>query len=162
MALAQAMHRTVLLADLDFRNPSVHRRFEIDIEYGLIDYLLDDVPVSEVLVNPGIERLVVLPAGRNAVPNSSELLASPKMIQLVEELKSRYPARLIVFDLPPILWSDDTLAFSPYVDATLLVVADGITTHDELKRAGEVLDGDTVIGTVLNRSKEVQPSYYYK
>jgi protein-tyrosine kinase len=162
MALAQEMHRTVLLADLDFRNPGVHRRFECDIKVGLIDYLLDDVPLNELLINPGIEHLVILPAGREAVPNSSELIASPKMISLVDELKSRYPSRIIVFDLPPLLWSDDTLAFSPYVDTTLLVVAEGLTTKEELRRAMEIMDGSNVVGTVLNRSNEVQPSYYYK
>ncbi len=162
MALAQEMHRTVLLVDLDFRNPSVHRRSECDISYGLIDYLLDNVPVSEILINPGIEHLVILPAGREAVPNSSELLASPKMIRLVDELKSRYPSRIIVFDLPPLLWSDDTMAFSPYVDTTLIVVAEGLTTKEELKRAMEIMEGSNVIGTVLNRSSEVQPTYYYK
>lgn len=160
MALAQEVHRTVLLADLDFRNPNVHKRFGCEIDLGLVDYLLDDVPLSEILINPGVERLVLLPAGKRAVPNSSELLSSPKMSLLVEELKARYPSRIIVFDLPPLLWSDDTLAFSPYVDTTLLVVAEGLTTKDELTRAVEVLQGTNVLGTVLNKSLETQSSYY--
>lgn len=162
LALAQEMHRTVLLVDLDFRNPNVHRCFEFDIEYGLIDYLLDDIPVNEILINPGIERLVILPAGKTPVPNSSELLSSPKMIGLVDELKSRYPSRIIVFDLPPILWSDDMLAFSPYVDTTLLVIAEGLTTKEDLRRTMEIMQGNNVIGSVLNRSSEVQPTYYYR
>ena len=157
MALAKEIHRTVLLVDLDFRNPSVHRRFECEIQHGLVDYLIDDVPLNGILINPGIERLVVLPAGSQAVPNSSELLASPKMVKL----KSRYPSRLIVFDLPPLLSSDDALAFSPYVDTTLLVVAEGRTTKEEIKRAIEILGDTSLIGTVLNRSSEVQSSYYY-
>ena len=161
MALAQEVHRTVLLVDLDFRNPSVHKRFEFDVEFGLIDYLLDDVPLNEILVNPGIDRLVLLPAGANAIPNSSELLASPKMVKLVEELKARYPSRIIVFDMPPLLWSDDALAFSPYVDTTLLVVAEGLTTKEELRRVQEIIGRDHLLGTVLNRSTDVQPSYYY-
>jgi capsular exopolysaccharide synthesis family protein len=162
LALAQEMHRTVLLVDLDFRNPNVHRCFEFDIEFGLIDYLLDDVPVSGILINPGIDRLVILPAGKNPVPNSSELLSSPKMISLVDELKSRYPSRIIVFDLPPILWSDDMLAFSPYVDTTLLVIAEGLTTKEDLRRTMEVMQGSNVIGSVLNRTTEVQPTYYVR
>ncbi|MFT4584198.1 MAG: protein-tyrosine kinase [Gammaproteobacteria bacterium] len=162
MALAQEMHRTVLLVDLDFRNPSVHHRFECSIEFGLVDYLLDDVPVNEILINPGVERLVILPAGRAAIPNSSELVASPKMIDLVEELKTRYPSRIIVFDLPPLLWSDDTLAFSPYVDTTLLVISEGITTKEEVRRVMEVMGESNVMGTVLNNATEIQPTYYYK
>lgn len=160
VALAKEMHRTVLLVDLDFNNPSVHERFECQIDKGLIDYLIDDVPVSEILINPGIERLVLLPAGGTSIENSSELIASPKMIKLVDELKSRYPSRIIVFDLPPLLWSDDTLAFSPYVDTTLLVVSEGITSKEELRRAMEYLEGHEVIGTVINRSNETNKGYY--
>jgi len=162
LALAQELHRTVLLVDLDFRNPSVHRSFEINVEKGLIDYLLYGVPLNEILLNPGVERLVILPAGKNPVPNSSELLSSPEMVRLVDELKSRYPSRIIVFDLPPLLWSDDMLAFAPYVDTTLLVVSEGLTTKEELRRVMEIMEGNNVLGTVLNRATEIQPSYYYK
>ena len=130
IALAQEVHRTVLLVDLDFRNPNVHKRFNCNIDYGLVDYLLDDVPLSDILINPGIDRLVILPAGDNPTVNSSELIASPKMVYLVDELKSRCPSRLIVFDLPPILLSDDALAFSPFVDASLVVVSEGLTTNE--------------------------------
>ena len=112
-----------------------------------------------MLFNPGIERLVVLPAGR-PTPNSSELLSSPKMAALVNELKSRYPSRIIVFDLPPMLSTDDALAFSPYVDAALLVVEDGGTTKDELVRAVEMLGDTALLGTVLNKAQQLQPTYY--
>ena len=160
IALARDVDRTVLLVDLDLRNPSVHRRFEQSVKHGLVDYLLDNVPITEILVNPGIEKLVVLPAG-NAVPNSSELLSSPKMVRLVEELKSRYPSRIIVFDLPPLLSADDMLAFSPYVDATLMVVEDGKTTKDELIAAVEMMEGAPLLGTVLNKVAESHLMYSY-
>lgn len=159
VALARELHRTVLLVDLDLRNPSVLRYFEQEARYGLVDYLNGNVPLSDILVNPGIERLVILPAGR-PVTNSSELLASPRMVKLVEELKSRYPSRIIVFDLPPLLSADDTLAFSPYVDTTLLVIEDGKTTLDEVVQSIEMLKGVHVLGSVLNRATETQPAYY--
>lgn len=158
IALAREIHRTVLLVDLDLRQPSVHELFDLNVKYGLTDHLLDDIPVGEILINPGIERLVILPAGRS-VPNSSELVSSPKMQRLVDELKSRYPSRIIVFDLPPLLATDDTLAFSPYVDTTLLVVEDGKTTREELRRAVEMLESVHLLGTVLNKSTEPLPSY---
>ncbi len=59
--------------------------------------------------------------------NSAELLRSPKMVELVQELKSRYPSRIVLFDLPPVLSAADALAFSPYVDAALLVVEEAKT-----------------------------------
>ena len=160
LALAQEVHRTVLLVDLDLRNPNVHKRFNCEINYGLVDYLIDDVPLSDILINPGIDRLVILPAGVKPLAYSSELIASPKMVDLVDELKSRYPSRLIVFDLPPVLSSDDALAFSPFVDTSLVVVAEGLTTNEELKRTLEVMGDGNVLGTVLNKSSEEQQAYY--
>jgi Mrp family chromosome partitioning ATPase len=71
---------------------------------------------------------------------------------LVEELKTRYPSRIVLFDLPPLLTAADTLAFSPYVDAALLVVEEGKTQADEAKRALGLLESTNVIGTVLNKS----------
>ena len=153
ISLARELHRTVLLVDADLRNPSLHRYFELEPTLGLVDYLLDDVPVNELLIHPGIERLVLLPSGR-VMPNSSELITSSKMLNLVDELKSRYPARIIVFDLPPLLATDDTLAFSPFVDATLLVIEDGGASRDEITRAVELLDGVELLGTVLNKADE--------
>jgi Mrp family chromosome partitioning ATPase len=96
---------------------------------------------------------VVLPAGKPMF-NSTEMLRSPKMVRLVNELKSRYPSRIIIFDMPPILSQDDTLGFSPYVDCVLLVVEEGKTKSDELKHAASLLKDINVLGTVFNKSTD--------
>ena len=80
------------------------------------------------------------------------MLGSAKMAELVQELKSRYPSRIVVFDLPPVLTAADALAFSPYVDAALLVVEEGRTPRDDVVRATEMLASTKLLGTVLNKS----------
>ena len=112
-----------------------------------------------MLFNPSIERLVVLP-GLDRYDQSSELLSSPRMQALSEELRRRYPERIVVFDLPPVLAVDDALAFSPYVESMLLVVEDGVTQAQELQDALEILQDANVIGTVLNKSHAATNSYY--
>ena len=87
---------------------------------------------------------MLLPAGR-PVHNSAELLNSPKMVQLVNELKHRYPERIVIFDLPPVLSAADALAFAPYVDAALLVVEEGRTQAEAAQRAVELLECTTVL-----------------
>jgi Mrp family chromosome partitioning ATPase len=82
--------------------------------------------------------------------NSAELLASANMLQLVWELKTRYPNRLIIYDLPPVLTVSDTISFLPAIEATLLVVRDGATRTAELGRALHLLSNHSLIGTVLN------------
>ncbi len=152
VSLAMDTTQTVLLVDSDLQDPTVHHVFGFKNCLGLADYLLDDQPVEDLLIHPGIGRFVLLPGGR-ALSNSTEILTSPKMLALVEELKHRYPSRVVVFDLPPLLHTADVLAFSPYTDALLMVVEEGKTTGDELQRALALIKGSRpVLGTVLNKA----------
>jgi Mrp family chromosome partitioning ATPase len=132
--------------------------FGIEAKTGLGDYLLNDVPLNEMLINPDLDRLVILPAGKEML-NSTEMLRSPKMIRLVNELKTRYPSRIIIFDLPPLLIQADTLGFSPYVDCVLLVVDEGHTKTEELKHAATLLKDINVLGTVLNKASDNKIKY---
>ncbi|MGD8639607.1 MAG: AAA family ATPase [Gammaproteobacteria bacterium] len=158
LSLAVEGNHTVLLADFDLRYPSVASKFDYEPEYDLSHYLFEGVPLSDVLFNPSIERLVVLPGGRR-IPNSSETLVSAEVSQLVQDIKSRYASRIIIFDLPPLLATDDVLAFSPLLDAALLVVEDGKTRQEELSRSLEMLQSVEVAGVVLNKTNEKLDSY---
>lgn len=160
ISLAMEVTHTVLLVDLDLRKPSVHEYFGYKPEVGLCDYLLRDVPIYQMLFSPSIDRLVVLP-GREDIPNSSEMLRSPKMVALVNELKHRYPDRLVVFDLPPILAADDALAFAPYTDCMLMVAEAGGTSREDLQKSLDVLKSVPVIGTVLNKAHAPRGGYGY-
>ena len=160
ISLARDVNQTVLLVDLDLRHPSIARYFVEDALPGLSDYLTDDRPIGELLISPGIERLVILP-GNHSFTHSSEMLSSPKMIQLVDELKGRYSDRLILFDMPPVLASDDMIAFSPYLDAIMLVVEEGRTTKGDILRAYELLNEEKIIGTVLNKSDQASSGAGY-
>jgi len=152
VSLAREVDNTVLLIDANLRSPKLDKYFDFHAEYGLSDYLLHDKPLGEMLVNPeGVSRFVMLPAGR-AIANSSEMLSSPKMQRLVDEVKYRYPSRIVIFDLPPLLDSSDALAFIPNADATLIVIEEGKTQERELKQTFELLQGNEVIGTVLNKA----------
>jgi capsular exopolysaccharide synthesis family protein len=155
IGLANEVTHTVLLVDADLRAPAVHRHFGLEPQPGLSEYLTENVPLTDLLINPaGIARFVVLPGGR-PLANSAEMLNSPRMTRLVEELESRYRSRIILFDLPPVLESADTLSFSPQVDAALLVVEEGKTTVDDAQRAIELLRKTRLIGTVLNKARKL-------
>jgi protein-tyrosine kinase len=151
ISIARDFSYTVLLVELDLVNPSFHQVLGFKQQQGIVDHLLHDVPIPEILLNPGIERLVVIPAG-SAVTNSSELLSSPKMIRLVDELKRRYEHRIVLFDLPPVLTTDDAMAFSPFVDCALLVVEEGETRFSDVRRALDYLRLTKILGVALNRS----------
>lgn len=153
IALAMEVNQTVLVVDADLRNPSLGWFFGLDAEKGLLDYLSNDTPLATILINPGFQRLVILP-GKGYTTHSSELLSSPKMVALVNELKVKYDSRIILFDMPPLLASDDTMLFMPNFDAALLVVEDGKTTAEEVSRSMQILEETELMGIVLNKSQE--------
>lgn len=152
ISLSREVNHTVMLVDLDLRQPSLHEMFDITVDKGLVDYLNNEATLEEVLLNPGFQRLVLLP-GRALGKYSSEILSSPQMKSLVRDISQRYTDRIIIFDLPPLLRNDDALMFTPTVDATLLVVEDGVTTEDDVQRSLQLLEGSNLIGTILNKAR---------
>jgi capsular exopolysaccharide synthesis family protein len=159
ISLARDVTTTVLLVDLDLRSPSVHKYFDYEPEAGIGDYLHGDAAIEDMLFSPGIDRLVVLP-GRLPIMNSAETLRSPKMVQLVDELKNRYTDRIVICDLPPILATDDALTFAPYTDAILMVAEAGATRKEDLQEAISVMKHVPIIGTVLNKSESAPKGDY--
>jgi Mrp family chromosome partitioning ATPase len=160
VAIAADPGHTALLVDLDLRNPSVHRRLGFEPEVGIEDCVENRRSLQDAMVKiVGYDRLTVLPA-RGRVEMSSELVATPRMAELVRELRERYLNRIIIFDLPPVLLADDALAFVPLVQAGLFVVAEGQTLRDDITRSMELLHHLPIIGTVLNRSDDSAGAYY--
>jgi capsular exopolysaccharide synthesis family protein len=153
LSLALDVNQTVLLVDLDLRKPDLHRRLGITSEVGLADYILHGANISDCMVKPSIERVVVLPSTKT-IEESSELLGTPKMVKLAQELKERYADRIVIYDMPPLLTQDDTIAFLPNVDCVLLVVRDGKTPTEDLKHCLYLLGDTNVLGTVLNNCRE--------
>ncbi len=152
ISLAREVNQTILLVDLDLRRPSIGRYFVKGRTLGISDYLTGEAELADLLINPGIERLVILP-GNDSFTHSSEMLSSPRVIQLVDELKGRYQDRLILFDMPPLLAGDDVIAFLPYLDAVMLVVEEGKVTSEELQQAQDLLGEKKSMGIVLNKAE---------
>ena len=153
ISIAREIEYTVLLVDANLRKPELHKYFGIPPGAGLSDYLTGDVELADILIKPGdIDHFVILPGG-TPIMNSIEMLGSPKMCSLVEELKNRYPKRIVIFDLPPILNTAETLSFAPCVDCALVVVEDDVTKDAELKRSIDLLSVTNVLGTVLNKAQ---------
>jgi len=159
-SIALEGNQSVLLVDMDLRKPSIHKYFGINPDHGIHDFLDGSSEVQDILVNPGIERLVLMP-GRRGVLNSSEQISTPLVRNLVSELKSRYESRLVIFDLPPILVSDDVMVFLPYVDCSLLVVESGGNTPKEVEDSLSIIGTNPLLGTVLNKVETSDKDFVY-
>jgi protein-tyrosine kinase len=163
VSISGDVNQAVVLVDLDLQRPSLASYFGLDVRASIGDYLIGNAELEEIVYAPaGMERLAIIP-NRDPVPNSSDLLASPRMRTLLAWLREQGPETITIFDMPPILACDDVLAFSPYADAILMVVAEGKTERSSLSRSMEMMGDRNLLGVVLNQSREKDSatSYYY-
>ena len=151
-AFVQDFRQTVLLIDCDLRKQQVCERLGFASDRGLIDYLLHDAPLAELTVWPGIEKFTLVSGGRESSAGS-ELLGSPRMLALVEDVRNRYPERYVFLDGPSLLAGADALPLVPLVDFVLVVVRAGKTSIDDVRRAVSLIPEDKMLGLVLNREK---------
>lgn len=150
--MAKEFQQTVLLVDCDLQQQNIHTYLGYPSDKGLINYLLDDCPLTELFTWPGIEKITLISGGRT-IRDSSELLGSPRMKELVMDMKIRYPNRFVIFDMQSSFAGADTMVFAPLVDHILMVVQEGNSSTKEIKRAINLLPENKLIGLMLNRHK---------
>lgn len=152
LAVAAELDHTVLLVDADLSGQGLQTLFGLAGERGLGDHLCHGTPLDELLLNPGVPRFVLLPGGSSGGLASAELLGTRAMRQLGQELKQRYPDRIVIIDLPPLLDAADALAFLPLADTTLLVVEEHGTTVADMEAANALLAPFNLVGAVMARA----------
>lgn len=156
----------VLIIDADLRKPMQHRTFGLQREPGLTSYLMGQKPwqdcvqrisdmmlgdfgVDEVLETPGLDQLDILTCGRRS-SHSADLLTSPAMSRLIEEVRQEYD--MVIIDMPPLLHTADASMVAGKVDGILLVYHIGAVARAVLKRVKSNVEsvGGRVLGTVIN------------
>ncbi|WP_210401720.1 XrtA-associated tyrosine autokinase [Lacimicrobium sp. SS2-24] len=167
LSIALEQDKTVLLVDADVLRPNVMRTLGIDAApNGLMEYLLGETEdVSEVMYHTNVEKLRVIPAGKSH-HLSTELLASEKMEETVQEFASRYPDRVVIVDTPPLLGINETTVLANLAGQALIVVEESKTKLADLSSAVETLDPDMAKGFVVNKSLRLRSDehgygYYY-
>lgn len=163
MSIAWDVNQSVMLVDLDLQRSKVAKYFgmEVDVENGIGEYLNGSAELPDIIYSlRGFERISVIPSF-GSVDNSSDLLAGPRMKELLSWIRNRSDQTIVIFDMPPVLVDDDVLAFCPEVDAVLLVVAQGKTDRTALQKATELLAQTNLLGVVLNRCDDKSKEYAY-
>ena len=90
-------------------------------EKGIVDVLAGNLELPEVLIQTNIPNLMILPAGRGG-PHVPELLSSPEMGALLDEMTQRLPDHYLIIDTPPCMASSDAAALAPLVGQIVFVV----------------------------------------
>jgi len=159
IAMCQDFDTRVAIVDADLRRPRIHRLLGITPRRGLSDILSGESVPEDVMITNSVPRLTVIPGGRSS-KTPAELLASPRMRQFVEELKSRFD--FIIFDTPPVLTVSDAIVLGPMTDGVILVIQAGKARKNLVARAVELLHNSKILGFVLNRGDLVLSHYGYR
>lgn len=155
---AMSVGRRVLLIDCDLRRPKLHWTLGLQPRMGLAEVLLSQATLDEAIQKLDGINLDILPV-RTIPSNPSELLASPEMKRLLEEVAGRYDR--IILDTPACLGLPDAKSVSQYCDGLVMVVRAGVTPKEEVHAALDILDRARVVGLVLNGSEATREQYGY-
>jgi capsular exopolysaccharide synthesis family protein len=161
-SIARQHERSVLLVDMDLQKPQVAKTLGLECEHGLMGVLQGRSTLADAVTQARIGdcQVAVLPA-EAATPSSSEWMASRTMNALLKDLRKEYSSHTVIFDLPPLLSSDDVIAIAPQIDCVLLVAAVGTSTVAEIKQCASYLQSTEVIRVVVNKVEEPSAKYYY-
>ena len=170
VAFAQAGKRVILI-DADMRKGRIYNIFGVLPRPGLSNYLSgvnENSQEANNLINylreTEVPNLFVMPAG-NIPPNPSELLITPQMVELLEELKEE--CDLIIIDGTPSKLVTDAVILSRIVDSTIVVTAHNQTKKDDLQKVIRDIKnvGGNIAGVVYNKipvsAKKYNETYYY-
>jgi receptor protein-tyrosine kinase len=161
LSIALEVDSTVLLVDADVANPNIARVMNLPPSKGLMDLLTDDrLEVGDVLLKTNVDKLSLLPAG-TPHPRATEMLASQAMANLVAEMASRYPDRILVFDSPPLLVTTEARVLASHMGQIVMVVESDRTSQTAVTRAIETIESCPIVLMVLNRAPRSEIGSYY-
>lgn len=144
-------HRTMVI-EMDMRKPALANAMQIPQEHQVSRVFEGREPFEDHAVRVGDN--LIFATNRNAVAGSAELLQSAGTAKALDDLSARYAPDMMIFDMPPMLTGDDTMAFLARVDCVLLLAAaeqSSIKQIDKCER--DIASQTNVMGVILNKCR---------
>ena len=152
LSIASEQDKTVLLVDTDVLRPNILNTLGLERRQGLMEYLTGEVnDIADVLYPTNIDKLKIIPAGKSH-PLSTELLASQKMHETINEFANRYSDRVVIIDTPPLIGITETAVLANFAGQAVVVVEEGKAKLNDVKNCIDRLNPEMAIGFVVNKS----------
>ncbi|MGV3558402.1 GumC family protein [Larkinella arboricola] len=152
--------RSTVILEMDMRKPKLHQSLHMENRMGLSNYLIGEATIDDLL-RPiaGYENYFIITAGP-LPPNPAELLSSPRLAQLFDELKARFDYVLV--DSPPVGLVTDSQLIAPFADATMYLIRHDHTPKNHLRMVDALYREQRFqkLNIILNGVGEGE-SYYY-
>ena len=160
MSLAMEMDQRVLLVDADVARPSLPQVLGLPSGAGLLDVLQSkSVDLGATLIRTNVEKLTILTSGTQNT-HATELLASDAMVQLLNELATRYPDRIVIFDSPPLLATTESRVLATHMGQIVFVVQAESTLQSDVKKALAAIETCPIKLILLNQARTVAQGAY--
>ncbi len=157
--LARQQDMRTMLIDLDMRQPSVCKILNMHEDHAFASALVGECAPEDQMVC--YKDKLAIATNQKPVRNPSELLQSKGAARVIDGLEERYKPDVMIFDTPPLLTCDDTVAFLDQIDCVLLIAAAELTTADEIKKcAHEISVNSNLLGVVLNKCRYLDQTQY--
>lgn len=160
MSIAMELDQTVLLVDADVARPSLPRVLGLPAGKGLLDALQSkSFDLGHALIRTNVEKLTLLPSGTQDA-HATELLASDAMVRLLNEMATRYPDRIVIFDSPPLLSTTEARVLATHMGQIVFIVQAETTLQSDVKRALGTIQACPVKMILLNQARTVAQGAY--
>lgn len=152
--------KKVIVVDLDFRRPRVHRMFGMSRETGISDYFLGNATLENIIRDSGYKNVEIITRG-SEVYNPSLILVSDKFKSLIAELKEKYD--YVFLDCAPVLQISDYIHILKVSDGVLFMVAYASTTKKQVAEAVKELrkNGANILGSVFTMYDRKKDKDFY-
>ena len=152
MSIAAELDHTVMLVDADVARPSVLRVLGLPPGPGLLEVLEGKIDMASALLRTNVDKLTILPSG-SPHPKATELLASEAMTALLDDMATRYPDRIIIFDSPPLLLTTESRVLATHMGQIVVVVRADSTLQSMVQSALATIEACPVKMMVLNQAR---------
>ena len=159
MGLARQPDLRIFLAEMDMRRPSLARILGLGGKQNFARVLEGRDPFAAHTIRIG-ENLAISTC-HAPHRHSAELLQSPTVPEVLDEIEAEYDPSISIFDLPPVFASDDTMAVMGKMDCVLILAAAESTKIKEIDRCERELATQTnIMGVVLNKCRYIDEEVY--
>lgn len=160
LSLARNPDNSVMLFDLDLRAPGLSKALHTPERLHVDKFLKGEIEPQNYLRRIKDNLLVGL--NSRSIPNSAELIQSETAKEILDATIAAFKPTAVIFDLPPLMVSDDTIGVLEQADGALLIAAAGETRTKEIAESEQlILEHTNLLGVILNKGEQSDAKKYY-